>query len=159
MPRSHNDPSVLPDRFEVAFRELGRVGCEAHFGAGRKMITAWLELAGKERLLEERRIFIKAKRTNDRDRELRELPRRPSAQLVEDERPINPKLADIACRFLQSREGGRWVCYRCDDNPAHFMVGVLRLSAGQMLDKAKARGFNEARALHQIRVFAEGEKG
>lgn len=141
--------------FEKVFIEQGRVACESWFGIGRNRVNRWLEEAGKDGLIEERRKFIKAKRANDRNRELRELPSKPEPAQIDDPRKIDPKLADMACRFLQGKDGGRWVCYRCDDNPEHFTVGVLRFSAAQMLDKAKARGFDEARALHQIKVFGE----
>ena len=146
----------IPDDFDVAFRELGRVELESRYEAGRKTITRWLEESGKERLLSDRRKFIRAKRANDRDRELRELPSKPQPAEIHDNRQIDPKLAEMAARHLQRPKNGGWVAYRCEDNPDHFMVGILRLSAAQMLDKAKARGFDERRALHQIKVFREG---
>lgn len=138
---------ACPDDFEIIFVEKGRLECESHYRARRTTVTRWLEETGKKRLLKKRASYVRYQR------QLKKPKATKPKKLHKPRRKIDPKLADMACRHLQSSAGGGWVAYRNDDDS--FIVGVNRMTPGKMLDMAISNGFDKRRALEQIRLFAE----
>lgn len=138
-----------PDDFEIIFVELGRLECEPHYRARRTTVTRWLTECGKAKLLRRRADFVKYQR------ELRHSPRASECHSeIKDRRKVDPQLAAMAGRFLQSRPGGAWVVFPMECGAA-FMVGTMRRSPAEVLAIAERKGFDRRRALEQIRVFAE----
>lgn len=148
------DKSKMPDDFPTNFVELGRVGCELEYGVGRKRVVSYLEQSGrKEELIARREQYVRAKRQAEaQSAEMR----RPQPNVeIDDDRAVDPLLAERAARHLQRSQSGGWVVYRCEDNRGHWVVGVRRYSAAQMVDMAIERGFDRARAERQIKAFGE----
>lgn len=138
-----------PDDFDVIFVELGRLECEAHYRARRTTITRWLEERGKARLLKRRASFVKYQRGLKRG----DIAKPNGVAQPKDRRRPDPKLVEIAGRFLQSPSGGGWVVYLCDCGK--WMVGTHRRSPAEVIDLALSKGFDKRRALEQIRAFDE----
>lgn len=139
-----------PADFDIIFVEMGRFECEAHYRARRTTITRWLEERGKARLLKRRALFVKYQ--SDLKRRTKSKPN-GAAIAPKDRRRPDPKLVEIAGRFLQSPNGGGWVAYACDCG--NWIVGTRRISPAEVIDMAERKGFNKRRALEQIRAFAE----
>jgi hypothetical protein len=137
-----------PPDFDVVFVEQGRLECEAWYRARRTTITRWLNERGKARLIEKRAEFVKHQRSIKRSKGSQAIVARSI-----DSRQVDPKLVEIASRFLQSRAGGGWVVYLCECG--NWMVGTHRRSPAQVIDMADRKGFDKRRALEQIRVFDE----
>lgn len=137
-----------PVDFDVIFVEKGRLECESHYRARRSTITRWLVERGKARLIKKRADFVKYQRQSRKRKGID-----TAASPPKDRRKIDPDLAKIACRYLQSKQGGGWVAYQHDEGG--FVVGVKRLTSGQMLDMAICKGFDRRKAEQQIRLFAE----
>ncbi len=146
-----------PDDFEIAFIELGRVQCEVFYRAGRATITRWLEESGKRRLLDQRKKFLKAQRAAEvaerrRSRErLAPEPRRPQPGKIAPPADADDEILHLAARWLQRRAAGGWVVYELPDR--WWMVGTIRRTPQEMLDKALAKGFDLDRAQRQIAAF------
>lgn len=139
-----------PDDFEVIFVELGRLECEAHYRARRTTITRWLEECGKAKLLKRRSAFVKYQRGLKRGGN----GKANGVAQPKDRRKPDPKLVEIAGRFLQSPKGGGWVIYPIDDS-CMWMVGTQRRWPGEIIDMAVRKGFDKRRAIEQIRAFNE----
>jgi hypothetical protein len=137
-----------PPDFEVVFVEQGRLECEAWFRARRTTITRWLEESGKARLLKKRAQFVKHQRGIRKGGSKAQPDAKPK-----DRRRPDPKLVEIASRFLQSRPGGGWVVYLC--TCGNWMVGTHRRSPAEVIEMAERKGFDKRRAIEQIRVFDE----
>lgn len=140
---------ACPPDFDVVFVEQGRLECEAWYRARRTTITRWLEERGKARLIKARAAFVKHQRSIKRGDNGKA---NGSAQGA-DRRKVNPKLVEIASRFLQSPKGGGWVVYLCDCG--NWMVGTKRRSPAEVVEIAERKGFDKHRALEQIRAFDE----
>lgn len=137
-----------PDDFEVIFVELGRLECEAHYRARRTTITRWLEERGKKKLLRQRADFVKYQRQLKRGK-----GKANGAADPQCKRKVDPKLVEIASRFLQSPKGGGWVVYAI--NGSAWMVGTHRRSPAEVIEIAERMGFDKRRAVEQIRAFDE----
>lgn len=137
-----------PDDFEIIFVELGRLECEAHYRARRTTITRWLEERGKKKLLRQRADFVKYQRQLKRGKGK---PNGSADPLCK--RKVDPKLVDIASRFLQSPKGGGWVVYSI--TASAWMVGTHRRSPAEVIEIAVRKGFDKRRAIEQIRAFDE----
>ena len=147
-----------PDDFEVAFVELGRVQCEIFYRAGRATISRWLTEAGKRRLLEQRKKFLKAQRSAEAEdrRKRRALCSGQLAPKVIGLAPLcdtDEQILALAARWLQKRSSGGWVVYELPHG--WWMVGTVRRSAGEMLAKAIGKGFDIERAQRQIAAFPD----
>lgn len=148
-----------PDDFEIAFVELGRVACEAHYRAGRATVTRWLTEAGKRRLLEQRKKFLKAQRANEADqrrkaRAYHDGDRMPPARSGPPPRAdVDDEILHLASRWLQTRKAGGWVVYEMADG--WWMVGTVRRSPAELLAKATEKGFDIERAKRQIEAFPD----
>jgi len=149
-----------PDDFEVVFTERGRLECESYFRAGRNTITRWLKESGKAKLLKARRAFVKA----HRDYEVQERHRRrdeAKAREAKERRAhieveiIDPEILSLAARYLQMKQNGSWVVYELECGL--WMVGTVRRTPGELIDKAKAKGFDIARAMRQIAAFRQAD--
>ena len=138
-----------PPDFDVVFVEQGRLECEAWYRARRTTITRWLIERGKSRLIKKRAAFVKHQRSIKRGSN----GKANGVAHAVDVRRVDPKLVEIASRFLQSRPGGGWVVYLCDCG--NWMVGTHRRSPAEVIDMADRKGFDKRRALEQIRVFDE----
>lgn len=157
-PDQHLRPK--PDDFEVVFTERGRLECESYFRAGRNTITRWLKESGKARLLKLRRAYVKA----HRDYEVQERHRRKAQakdQAEKEQRAhieaeiIDPQVLALAARYLQMKQNGSWVVYELECGL--WMIGTRRRTPGELLDKAKGKGFDVARAMRQIQAFKAAE--
>ena len=137
-----------PDDFDIIFVELGRLECEAHYRARRTTITRWLEERGKKKLLKRRAEFVKYQRQIKRGK-----GRINGSEPPKCRRKVDPKLVEIAGRFLQSSKGGGWVVYPCDCG--NWIVGTQRRSPAEVIDIADRKGFDKRRAIEQIRAFDE----
>jgi hypothetical protein len=138
-----------PPDFDVVFVEQGRLECEAWYRARRTTITRWLEERGKARLIKARAAFVKHQRSVKRVGN----GKANGAAHAADRRKVDPKLVEIASRFLQSPKGGGWVVYLCDCG--QWMVGTHRRSPAEVVEIAERKGFDKHRALEQIRAFDE----
>ena len=137
-----------PDDFEVIFVELGRLECESHYRSRRTTITRWLEERGKKKLLRQRAEFVKYQRQLKRGKGKANGTAQPQCK-----RKVDPKLVEIASRFLQSRPGGGWVIYQI--SASSWMVGTHRRSPAEVIDMADRKGWDKRRAIEQIRAFDE----
>ena len=149
-----------PDDFEVVFIERGRLECESYFRAGRNTVTRWLKESGKARLLKQRRAYVKA----HRDYEVQERHRRRDEAKAQAERMarvkieveiIDPEILGLAARYLQMKQNGSWVVYELECGL--WMVGTRRRTPAELIDKAKSKGFDIARAMRQIAAFKAAE--
>lgn len=138
-----------PPDFDVVFVEQGRLECEAWYRARRTTITRWLEERGKARLIKARAAFVKHQRSIKRVGNGKANGEVHAA----DRRKVDPKLVEIASRFLQSPRGGGWVVYLCDYG--QWMLGTKRRSPADLVDLAVRKGFDKHRALEQIKAFDE----
>lgn len=137
-----------PDDFDIIFVELGRLECEAHYRARRTTITRWLEERGKKKLLKRRAEFVKYQRQLKRGKGRTNGSAQPQCK-----RRVDPKLVEIAARFLQSRPGGNWVVYTLESGL--WMVGTHKRSPAEVIDIALRKGWDKRRAIEQIRAFDE----
>jgi hypothetical protein len=129
-------PKHPPEEFERMFLQLGRLACQDHFKASRRMIDAWLREIGKTNLIEARGGTVAG---------LRRKPRRLSSGvrrmvIVEDSRPANPRIAAAAAQFLRIVRNGGWIVSRTQFGD--WRVGMKRLSAHQLIEMAIAKGFD-----------------
>jgi hypothetical protein len=130
------------------FVEQGRVGCEAWYRARRDTVTRWLVERGKTRLIEARAAFVAHLRANGqwitrstRLVEVRATGQTPRLQAIRDRRKINPTLARHAAQFLRVTRHGGYIVSMAQSGD--WWVGSRRLSAAQMLDLARAKGFDD----------------
>ena len=135
------NPRPVPDDFEATFVKIGRLECETHYRVGRFVIDHWLERSGKQRLIDARAAFVHKRQEDQRRAEsLRELAKCLSRSYpVKDRRRVKPGIARAAAKFLRIvRNGGMIIS---PTNEGDWRVGTRRMSAAQLLDLAKARGF------------------
>lgn len=118
------------------FLQLGRLACQDHFKASRRMIDAWLRQIGKKGLIESR--SEAGARLRRKSRPLSSAVRR--MQIVEDSRPANPRIAAAAAQHLRIVRNGGWIVSRTQFGD--WRVGTRRLSAHQLIEMAVAKGFD-----------------
>lgn len=127
-----------PDDFAETFVRIGRLACEEHYGARRTTIAAWLEECGKDALTERRRAAVREHRRQG-------MTRREMQAIFERAFPlpergfVNPRTAQAAARFLQQIRNGGWIITRAPNGM--WRVGLKLLTAGELVDLAKAKGF------------------
>lgn len=124
-----------PEEFEQMFVRLGRVACETHFRASRRMIDSWLRQIGKSCLIDSRKEIVTRGRQKTR--------RLPSSQrrmvIVEDSRPASPIIAAAAAHYLRVVRNGGWIVSRTQFGD--WRVGMKRLSSHQVIEMAVSKGF------------------
>jgi hypothetical protein len=131
-----------PDDFDVVFVEIGRVDCETFYRAARVTIDRWLLERGKERLIKERAQYVEHQR-----RKAKEQPRpdrHSYAPKRRDRRRVSLCVARHAAHFLRMHRNGGWRVSMIE--PGQWFVGLMRMSAGDMLDMAIAKGFDPKEA-------------
>lgn len=134
-----------PEGFEQTFLDLGRVGCEEHYGVGRLTVNRWLTECGKERLIEERHAVV-ARREAER-LERQRLSRRDVGKLLQeayrpqirDRRKVSITLARHAAQHLRIVRNGGFIVSQAPNGD--WRVGTKLVSPAQLLDLALARGF------------------
>lgn len=137
-----------PADFDAVFVNLGRFDCEEHYRARRDTITRWLTECGKDRLIKARAAYVADLRakgewmTRGTNLVSHHEVRRSSIRVnIRDRRQVSATVARHAAQHLRiMRHGGMIV------SPAgggEWWVGTKRLSAAQMLDLARGRGFDD----------------
>jgi hypothetical protein len=135
------------------------VACEAHYRAGRATVTRWLTEAGKRKLLEQRKKFLKAQRSAEveqrrKARAFNDGERLPPARTgTAPPADVDDEILHLAARWLQTRKAGGWVVYELPDR--WWMVGTVRRSPAELLAKATEKGFDIERAKRQIEAFPD----
>jgi len=135
-----------PDDFEVIFVEQGRVGCEAWYRARRDTITRWLKEKGKDRLIKARAAYVAHQRANGQwltrssnlveHRDVRSAGR---SLPIRDKRKVDFTTARHAAQHLRVMRNGGYVVSPAPNGD--WRVGSRLLSAAQMVDLAKEKGF------------------
>jgi hypothetical protein len=156
-----------PEDFEATFVALGRFECEEHYRARRDTITRWLVELGKDRLLKERAAFVAQQRASGqwitRSTKLvthHEVKRPTVRETVHDRRRVSPTVARHAAQHLRIVRNGGMIVSPAGDG--EWWVGTKRLSAAQMLDLARSRGFDDKVVIifgEEPPLQGEGRKG
>jgi hypothetical protein len=156
-------PRPVPADFEATFAEIGRLECEAHYRVGRLVIDHWLEhcAIGKAALIRARAEYVAknngrigrdgvtryGRETVDAWRSQR-ITRRDMGKIlsrsfpVEDRRIISDEIASAAAQHLRIRRNGGF--FVSPTGEGDWWVGLGRKSSAELLDLAKARGFDPA---------------
>lgn len=157
MPAGRKPPRECPGDFEARFVELGRFDCEEHYRARRDTITRWLLESGKSRLIKARAAFVAQQRAkgewltrSTRLIEHHEVKRPSIREAIRDRRKVNVIVARHAAQFLRIRRYGGMIVSPAGDG--EWWVGSRRLSAAQMLDEARSRGFDD-----KVVIITSGE--
>jgi hypothetical protein len=153
-------PCPCPDDFEQVFVRIGRQACQEHYRVGRPTINSWLNQRGKERLIRDR-----AKHVTKKGEESSWAVARYGRETVDNWRAegltrgdvgrmlsaaipvvagplVSETLARSAAQFLrQSRNGGLFVSPTAAGD---WWVGLVRKSAAELVEMAKAKGFRPA---------------
>lgn len=136
-----------PDDFDVIFVEQGRLGCEAWYRAARTTIDRWLKERGKKRLIKARAAYVAHQRKTGewitRQTRMvthREIGAATPARSVRDRRVVSFTLARHAAQHLRIIRNGGFVV--SPSSSGDWFVGSKRMSAAQMVDLAKAKGFD-----------------
>lgn len=144
-----------PDDFEVIFVEQGRVGCEPWYRARRDTVTRWMRecdverfAAGLPMLIAARAAFVAHQRSQGnwitRQTPLvtrRDIPKPARSQPIRDRRKVSFTLARHAAQYLRIVRHGGFIVSPTPQGD--WWVGSRRLSAGQMLELARSKGFDE----------------
>ena len=137
-----------PADFEAMFVSLGRFDCEEHYRARRDTITRWLTEYGKDRLIKTRAAYVAELRAKGewmtRGTNMiahREIPRISYRECIRDRRQISPTVAREAAQHLRIMRNGGMIVSPAGNG--EWWVGSRRLSAAQMLDVARGRGFDD----------------
>jgi hypothetical protein len=136
----------VPADFEATFVALGREQCAEHYRCRKAVISDWLDLAGKAKLIEARAEYVR------RQRERLPQPRSIAAQ-IHDQRHVPPALARHAAQFLRCVRNGGWIVSLASNGD--WWVGMRRRSPADLVDFAVAKGFDPETADLQL----EGEGG
>lgn len=138
-----------PDDFDVIFVEQGRLACEAWYRARRDTVNRWLHERGKKRLIALRAAYVASQRKAGRwmtrqtplvEKRTVRIVTAASVKPVADRRRVPMSVAIAAARFLQVVRNGGYVVTRGPRET--WLVGRKCLSAAQMVDLAKSRGFD-----------------
>lgn len=146
-----------PDDFDVIFIEVGRLGCETWYRARRSTINRWLTERGKERLIKLRSEYVRHQRAqgNWLTRsscmvEHRATGAVPRSSAIRDRREVSITLARHAAQHLRVIRNGGFIVSPTPQGD--WWVGSRRMSAGQMVKLACAKGFDRS-ALREEPVF------
>jgi hypothetical protein len=134
------NPRHVPVDFERRFVEIGRVGLEAHYGVGRFVVDHWIRKCGKQRLIDDRADFVRQQHKAEQLSQVAKILSRSFP--VEDRRIISDELASAAAQHLRIRRNGGF--FISPTGAGDWYVGLTRKSAAELLDMAKARGFDPA---------------
>jgi hypothetical protein len=139
---------VCPEDFDVIFVEQGRLGCEAWYRVARTTVNRWMEERGAKRLITARADYVRHMRKTGnwltRSTKLvehRELGRPARVQTIRDRRRVPILVARHAAQHLRIVRNGGFLVSQAPSGD--WRVGTRLLSAAQMLDLAKARGFDD----------------
>lgn len=137
-----------PADFDIVFVSVGRFDCEEHYRARRDTITRWLTECGKDRLIKARATYVAEQRakgewlTRSTNLIARHEIRRSSIRAsIRDKRQVSSTVARHAAQHLRIMRHGGMIVSPAGDG--EWWVGTKRLSAAQMLDLARNRGFDE----------------
>lgn len=141
-------PRHVPEGFETFYVERGRLACEEHFKAARVLVNAWMRECGKQDLIKARAEYVARKREESewitRSSSLtahREIKRTPVREAINDRRKVSFMVARQAAHHLRINRNGGMIVSPAGDN--EWWVGTRRLSAAQVLDMARERGFDD----------------
>lgn len=149
----------IPADFEQTFIALGREQCAEHYRCRKTIITAWLDQAGKDRLIEARANYVQAMREQGRwlTRKdpliARHQPRRTIAEQIRDQRQVPSTLARRAAHYLRSVRNGGWIVSQAPNGD--WWVGSRRRSPADLVDFAVSKGFDRVAA--DLQADWEGE--
>jgi hypothetical protein len=134
-------PLAPPDDFEAKFIEIGRFACQEHYAVGRTTVNSWLMGLGKERLIALRKESVERKKEARRNRLTRADMRSILNQSfpVVDNRRVSPTLARHAAQYLRIVRNGGFIV--SPTGAGDWRVGTRRVSPAQLVDMAKAKGF------------------
>jgi hypothetical protein len=147
--RTSQPPADLAERY----LELGLKGCAEHYRAWNRTVRRWLEQVGREQLRAQRMARLMQQRTIDaeRRRQSRSTPyaKRMALRQAEARRrrvcsaePMPPaEVISAAAHFLRTPCGGRNVV--CPSGHGDWFIGTVRVTAQDLLRRAKAKGFVE----------------
>jgi hypothetical protein len=158
-----------PDDFDVIFVEQGRVECERWYRASRITVNRWMDERGPERLIDARAAYVSHMRKQGKWMtrstnlvEHREIARPTVRQTIRDRRKVPILVARHAAQFLRVVRNGGFIVSPTNDGD--WWVGTRRLSAAQMLDIARTKGFEdkvviiEAEAVEHDRLVYHPER-
>jgi hypothetical protein len=134
-----------PEDFDVIFVEKGREACEAWYRARKTTITRWLIERGKEELISRRAAYVKCLRGQGKwlTRSSRLVETRPrkvaSLSVIRDRRKVSILVARHAAQHLRIIRNGGFIVSPTPSGD--WWVGSKRLSAAQMVEFAKSKGF------------------
>jgi hypothetical protein len=140
-------PRHVPEGFEMFYIERGRLACEEHFKAARVLVNAWMRECGKQRMIKARAAYVARKRdesewiTRSSSLTHREVKRPTIRETINDRRKVSFMVARQAAHHLRISRNGGMVVSPAGDN--EWWVGTRRLSAAQVLDLARERGFDD----------------
>lgn len=141
-------PRHVPEGFEAFYIERGRLACEEHFKAARVLVNAWMRECGKRRLIKARAAYVAQKREESewptRSSSLtthREVKQPSVREAIHDRRKVSFMVARQAAHHLRINRNGGMIVSPAGDN--EWWVGTRRLSAAQVLDLARERGFDD----------------
>lgn len=134
-------PLAPPDDFEARFIEIGRFACQEFYAVGRTTVNSWLIDIGKERLIALRAAAVEQRKHERRTRlsrnEMRAILNKSFP--VVDNRRVSPTLARHAAQYLRIVRNGGFVI--SPTGAGDWRVGTRRVSPAQLVDLAKAKGF------------------
>jgi hypothetical protein len=142
-------PRECPGDFDAIFVEQGRDWCESWYRASKKTVTRWLEERGKKRLIDARAAYVARQRANGQwmtrqtplveHRAIRAAcsPR----QSIRDKRTVPVLVARHAAQHLRIIRHGGFIVSQAPNGD--WRVGTRLLSAAQMVDLARGKGFDD----------------
>jgi hypothetical protein len=137
-----------PSDFDAMFVSLGRFDCEEYYRARRDTITRWLTECGKVRLIKARATYVSEQRAKGewltRGTNLiahRKINIVSIRQSIRDNREVSDAIARHAAQHLRIMRNGGMIVSPAGNG--EWWVGTRRLSAAQMLDLARGRGFDD----------------
>jgi hypothetical protein len=138
-----------PDDFDVIFVEQGRLDCERWYRASRITVNRWMDETpgGPGRLITARAAYVshmrKAGKWMTRSTKLvehREIERPSRLEAIRDRRKVNLTVARHAAQHLRIVRNGGFIVSMAGNGD--WWVGSKRMSAAQMLDVARGKGFD-----------------
>ncbi len=131
-----------PLHFDEIFVSKGRLECEAYFHVPRITVDAWLRERGKQRLIDERAAVVRQQQDAKREG----LSRHEMEQILHEAFPahadVDPVIARHAAQHLRMMRNGGWIISPTKDGD--WRVGTRRRSAFELVELAKAKGFDPA---------------
>jgi hypothetical protein len=155
-----------PDDFDVIFVEQGRLDCERWYRASRITVNRWMDETpgGPGRLITARAAYVshmrKAGKWMTRSTKLvehREIERPSRLEAIRDRRKVNLTVARHAAQHLRIVRNGGFIVSMAGNGD--WWVGSKRMSAAQMVDVAKAKGFDVRAVEREDERRADGPAG